>query len=439
LRSRSNPSTFLRFALAALLTVALSVPAWAASDSGAQEGIVFEVMSTDVTRPGEFVEFRIRVENTRSFRFTNLTVTSNLSGLDLSAFPTTLNTSSSVVRDVLYEVQPGDVPVINAEFTLAGTVEMGEFGGDVPVTIPVNLRIGVAAIEVIKKVDGRDTIAIDPGTLVTYTVEVRNTGGTDLFDVYVEDVALGYGDFTVDLSPGAAATVTLPAHVHAAADFASGPFVNTAVVTACYLKDEFDRCVGEVVGSDTARVERLPDEPHVDLEVEKTVDDPTPLEGQEVTFTVTVTNHGPDDADGVSLSDVLPAGLSYAGHSAGQGTYDPAAGEWFVGSLAAGDSATLTLRARVEAGTAGRTLTNTAVMTDSSPDDANPGNDRDSASVVPRLPASEPEDEGQDEADPEPQEAETPPLPVTGGNAAQLVIPGLLVLGAGLVLRRFGF
>ena len=34
-----------------------------------------------------------------------------------------------------------------------------------------------------------------------------------------------------------------------------------------------------------------------DLEVEKTVDNATPYEGDTVDFTVTVTNHGPIDAD----------------------------------------------------------------------------------------------------------------------------------------------
>src|SRR5690606_10286136 len=54
---------------------------------------------------------------------------------------------------------------------------------------------------------------------------------------------------------------------------------------------------------------RVPRTPRVDLAVSKVVDDPTPQEGQQVTFTITVTNGGPDDAEGVVYSDLIPAGL----------------------------------------------------------------------------------------------------------------------------------
>lgn len=39
------------------------------------------------------------------------------------------------------------------------------------------------------------------------------------------------------------------------------------------------------------------------------------LEGRQVTFTVTVTNEGPDDTRDVTVVGVLPAGLPYVSHS----------------------------------------------------------------------------------------------------------------------------
>ncbi len=71
-----------------------------------------------------------------------------------------------------------------------------------------------------------------------------------------------------------------------------------------------------------------------DLSVAKTVDNSTPLEGDTIVYTVTLTNNGPLDATGVSLSDVLPAGLNYAGDDAAvSGTfYDSATGVWTVGA-----------------------------------------------------------------------------------------------------------
>ena len=45
-----------------------------------------------------------------------------------------------------------------------------------------------------------------------------------------------------------------------------------------------------------------------DLAVTKTVSNPTPNVGDTITFTVTLTNHGPDAATNVQVTDLLPAG-----------------------------------------------------------------------------------------------------------------------------------
>ena len=84
-----------------------------------------------------------------------------------------------------------------------------------------------------------------------------------------------------------------------------------------------------------------------DLGVTKTVSSATPASGTNVTFTVVITNHGPNAATGVQVSDRLPAGLTFVSASPNQGTYDPATGLWTVGSLANSASATLLLVATV--------------------------------------------------------------------------------------------
>ena len=48
-----------------------------------------------------------------------------------------------------------------------------------------------------------------------------------------------------------------------------------------------------------------------DLAVTKTVSDPTPNVGDSITFTVTLTNSGPDAATNVQVTDLLPAGLTF--------------------------------------------------------------------------------------------------------------------------------
>jgi len=120
-----------------------------------------------------------------------------------------------------------------------------------------------------------------------------------------------------------------------------------------------------------------------DLGVAKIVDDAAPPEGDTVTYTVTVTNAGPSTATVVQLSDSLPAGVTFVAASAGQGTYDSATGDWFVGTLGVGSNATLTLQASVDAATSGTTITNTASVTYLSQYDPNAGNTSASVDITP--------------------------------------------------------
>ncbi|MCB0598708.1 MAG: DUF11 domain-containing protein, partial [Phaeodactylibacter sp.] len=73
--------------------------------------------------------------------------------------------------------------------------------------------------------------------------------------------------------------------------------------------------------------------PVIDLELEKTVDNSAPNVGDNVTFTVVLTNQGPNTATGVAVTDQLPSGYTYASSTASDGTYNPATGLWTVGNL----------------------------------------------------------------------------------------------------------
>ncbi len=98
----------------------------------------------------------------------------------------------------------------------------------------------------------------------------------------------------------------------------------------------------------------------VDLTTTKTVDDPNPAETDTIQFTITVTNNGPDPGTQVQVFDPLPAGLTYVTSAASVGSYNSGTGLWFIGNLANGANATLTLDTSVDLGTAGTTITNVA-------------------------------------------------------------------------------
>ena len=80
--------------------------------------------------------------------------------------------------------------------------------------------------------------------------------------------------------------------------------------------------------------------------------DSTPLEGDTVTFLIEVDNNGAAQATNVTLTDLLPAGLTATANNgvASQGSYDAATGIWTIGTIANGDSAMLTLEGTLDAG-----------------------------------------------------------------------------------------
>jgi uncharacterized repeat protein (TIGR01451 family) len=88
-------------------------------------------------------------------------------------------------------------------------------------------------------------------------------------------------------------------------------------------------------------------QPAADLAIATSVNDATPNVGDQIRFTLTLTNNGPSAATSVRALDQLPRGLTFVSASPSQGPYDPATAVWAVGSLASGVSATLTITATV--------------------------------------------------------------------------------------------
>lgn len=127
-----------------------------------------------------------------------------------------------------------------------------------------------------------------------------------------------------------------------------------------------------------------------DISVTKTVDDETPNANQQVVYTLTVSNAGPDTANNVEVADLLPAGATYVSDD-GAGAYNSGTGVWAVGSLANGASATLHITATASANE-GDVVNNAASVTSSTADPDSEDNS-DSASftvnVTPQTPVTQ--------------------------------------------------
>ncbi len=119
--------------------------------------------------------------------------------------------------------------------------------------------------------------------------------------------------------------------------------------------------------------------PIADLQITKTVNNPTPYVGQTITFTLTATNTGPGTAQNVAVNDLLPVGYTYVSHSTATGTYTGGTGVWDIGTLNASTSATLTINAVVNAS---GSYSNTATITGDVVDNT-PGNNSATVSITP--------------------------------------------------------
>ena len=103
-----------------------------------------------------------------------------------------------------------------------------------------------------------------------------------------------------------------------------------------------------------------------DVEIFKSTSAPV-VPGEQATYSLVVSNHGPDAANNVAASDRLPAGVSFVSASPECGE---AAGTvtCAIASLAAGASQTFTVTAAVDAGAECSELANTATVTSATHD-----------------------------------------------------------------------
>src|SRR5262249_38135502 len=104
--------------------------------------------------------------------------------------------------------------------------------------------------------------------------------------------------------------------------------------------------------------------------------------GQAITYTIKVTNKGPDTANGVNLTDTLPKNTGFGSASSTQGSCAPRPHELVVacniGTMASGATVTMTIVAKP---TKKGSYTNTATVSSSSPNDPVSGNNTSSVTT----------------------------------------------------------
>jgi uncharacterized repeat protein (TIGR01451 family) len=251
-----------------------------------------------------------------------------------------------------------------------------------------NTAVESTTIDRLADISISKTATPDPviaGQALTYTLTITNAGPSDAAGVVITDTLPGGVVFAAaagctenagvvscavgGLGAGATAQRTVVVTVAAGT---TGPLANTAAVGSATA----DPAGGNnSAGATTAVI------PIVDLQISKSVDNIAASEGMTLTYSITATNLGPQNATGLVVKDTLPAAINYVQDNSG-GAYNSATGAWAIGALANGSRAGLRITGTVKAGTVNTTITNTAAISQLNQVDPVAGNNSASAATV---------------------------------------------------------
>ncbi|WP_419817679.1 DUF7507 domain-containing protein [Glaciibacter flavus] len=238
-----------------------------------------------------------------------------------------------------------------------------------------------------------------PGQDVVYSVVVTNNGPNDATGVEAFDSNLIPADL-VDVTTSPGTSFDIATRIWTIGNLASGASVALQVTVLLDQRYGWFRNVVVVNSStpdpDTTNNVSYADLfiPAADIAVTKVVDKPAVFVGDPVTFTIGVSNLGPDPATAVSVKDLLPPEFTFASATPSVGTYDASSGVWTIGDLdpaklPAPAAGTLQLSIVATANAPGR-VTNTAISDRASqfPFDPVPANNTAQAEVqIDALPA----------------------------------------------------
>jgi uncharacterized repeat protein (TIGR01451 family) len=354
---------------------------------------------------GQDVYYRFVVENTGDITLTNVVVTDTVLG-DLSTcswkdgngvsltMPFTLPIAGADEGHIAYGIC-GPVTATEGWHTNTATADSAE-------TAPVTDTATYATAGLTLEKRAEPDYFVNAGEVLTYTYVVTNTGYAPLrgpvvvtdtrTTVTCPDVTTVIPDGDNFLDPGEVITCTATYTV-TVDDVSAGYVTNVATATV----------EGFSSNPDSATV---PASTSADLSLEKVASTLTPDVGATVVFTVTVYNAGPAVATGVTVSDVLPSGLTYVSHS-GDGSYNPSTGVWDIGTISAGNSASLVITVTV--GTTAPVTNVAQVWTSGQIDpDSTPGNNvptEDDYASVTLTPRAYPTLDIEKSAEPSPVEA----------------------------------
>jgi uncharacterized repeat protein (TIGR01451 family) len=209
------------------------------------------------------------------------------------------------------------------------------------------------------------------GTPHTVTATVQDTNGNPISGVTVT--------FRVTSGPNMGLTGTGVTDAQGKATFTyTSALTGTDTIVASFSDATQTYTSNEVTKTWTAAAGGT------DVSILKTAPATIPAPGYHILWTLTVTNNGPTSADGVMVTDVLPAGVVSPQATTTKGTCTIVSGTLTcdLGTLASGETETIRVIAQTSTHLASHsTLTNTATVT-STTADTNPANNTSTATTT---------------------------------------------------------
>ena len=297
------------------------------------------------------------------------------------------------VRQATPGISKGDAATSVRSTILNTAVDLGVFGPDsifgagrVDALAAVDEALPVTDLSIIKS-DSPDPVAA--GSNLSYTLTVANAGPLDATGVTVTDT-LPAGVTFVSSSPGSptcnessgtltcalgtlASGTTIAVTIQVGVDPSTrGTLTNTANVAG----NETDTDPSNDTSTATTSVIG-----EADLSVTKSDSPDQVVAGTDLSYVLTVANAGPSDATSVTITDTLPAGVTFVSSSPASPTCNESSGTMTcaLGTLASGATTTIEVQVGVDPSTRG-TLSNTASVA-SNETDPNPSNDTSSATT----------------------------------------------------------
>ena len=357
-----------------------------------------KTVNNDTPYYGDTVEYNLTITNVGSNDYSdNLTVVDSLpEGLEFietvgisGADSLSESQDGQKVTWVLTNIGNGSSAVITVRVKVNDIVNLtnnltviGPRGSETTVNCTVS-PIPLADLEVNKTNDHIDEIN-HIGTTVNWTITVTNNGPNDAVNAVLNDILPDGVTYVSDNVSGAYDPDT---GIWTIGTIASGDS-RTIIIETVVTKSNITITNEVNVSSDTLDLveennydnSSIDVEPEADLEVTVVVSNSTPHKGDNITWTITVTNHGPDTAINTTLFNDLPDGVVYISDDS-NGTFDPDTGIWTIGDLPVGDTVTFVITTMVN--TTNATLVDSANVSSDTYDPVMANNFDDDLAVVP--------------------------------------------------------